>query len=131
MRKWIHSVLSMLALLASYIAIEAALMYRATPPPNMQTFADFLAWRPRSNQFYLHTTPMGRYLEAVGPGHGLLYSCPSSYVFDGTGKLIDRTHDSGDDRTFQQRWRAKGFDALDQSAARAWLAQYAASQPAR
>jgi hypothetical protein len=62
------------------------------------------------------------YWIAYGPmDHGeAIPSGPAAYVFDATGRLIAWSHDTGDDRSFQQAWPL----ALQQEASLADLRKF-------
>jgi hypothetical protein len=118
-------------LMVSYIGLEVLLIRRAKPPEGVQDFRAFMRWRPETNRFFLHAVDGQEFLEAVGPSAGVVPSGPSGYVFDRSGRLIDRTMDSGDDSRFQRHYRSSApRRILDLPAAEEWL-QSNATQPAR
>lgn len=72
MRGVLRSLLRLSIIVLCFFGLELALMRRAVPPPGLDTFDEFLAWRPGSRRFCLLNTRNGEFLEASGPGAGLL-----------------------------------------------------------
>jgi hypothetical protein len=109
--------------LGVWIGAELLLQRRAVPPPNVRTFDGFLAWRPRTEFFRVHQIRGNEFLEALGPGAGILLpSGPAGYVFDRSGRMIDWTHDSGDDRRFEAKWRESyPRRGIDRQRAAEWM----------
>jgi hypothetical protein len=97
------------ALIAGYVATEIVLMRRAAPPATVTDFNSFLNWQPGTQELILLDLPSGEYLMAVGPFSGLFPSGPSAYVFDRSGRLVDRSSDIGDAPRFNERWHAQRF----------------------
>ena len=77
---------------------------RLEPPDSVNTFEDYLSWRPRTEEIFELTLNEGDYLLVFGPERGIMASVPSAYIFDERGILFDWTVDSGDDPEFLRRW---------------------------
>jgi hypothetical protein len=108
MRKTLCSSAVLLGLLGAGIGTEVLCHHRTVPPSGLQTLDGYLSWRPNSDRFLIHSIGGKEFLEALGPGGGVLPSGPAGYVFDRSGRMVDWTHDSGDDSGFQQKWRSPG-----------------------
>lgn len=129
MRGVLRSLLRLSIIVLRFFGVELALMRRAVPPPGVDTFDEFPAWRPGSRQFCLLNTRNGEFLEASGPGAGLLLpSGLSAFVFDKSGRMVDRTIDGGDDSRFQDAWRGTRSPIV-RAAAQAWFEKPPTSRP--
>ena len=77
-------------------------VHRLSPPDRVRTFNDLMDWRPPHLLQRLQHD--GRTYVVASGDECLIASAPSRYVFDESGRLVDWTHDSGDDGRFQKRW---------------------------
>lgn len=88
------------------LGVELWLRGRTVPPQSVTTMDSFMRWRPETTEFVAVTGPSGgQHVLAYGSLGGQLASGPSAYVFDRSGRMVDRTTDIGDDGTFQRQWR--------------------------
>lgn len=91
--------LVIIAPLAGWVAIDAALRARAKPPSNVINVASCLAWLNNPLGVYRITSNESVYYQIIGPAGRLVASGPAGYTFDREGKLIGWSEDVGDDKT--------------------------------
>ena len=100
------------------------------PGPEIDTFDEWIKWHPQAEQFVELTSATPRLL-ALGPPVGFSTSGPSAYVFDGSGALLARTLDLGDDPDFIREWEIViPLDFVDHAAARIWMQEHQPGSPA-
>ena len=91
-------------ILLLFIGYELWSHVRVKPAAAVNTFAEFMEWRPESKNFHLLRLGDHEFILVEGPAVGLLPSCCSCYVFDERGAMVDWSYDYGDDFSFSEQW---------------------------
>jgi purine-cytosine permease-like protein len=69
--------LVLIVFLLGWVGVEIWVGSSATPPASVQTFDDFVAWRPTNDGYTVVPVAGAEFVEVQGPGAGLIPSGPA------------------------------------------------------
>ena len=105
-RSWIQLICAFALPGVVWIALDVYLSRASTLPADVTTIDHYLTRMPPPEKAYLRERDGQRYYVMVGPMPPMP-AVPSShpqYVFDTQGRVVDWTHDVGDDSGYVDRW---------------------------
>ncbi|QDU54518.1 hypothetical protein [Aeoliella mucimassa] len=111
LRRLLQSIGWLIALvLAMWLWVHSTQQYYASIAPSMPglRYSVFREQHEPASNYVLTDSAGNKYLESIAPlpPMWMLPSGAPAYVFDAKGVLVTWTSDSGDDPTYQQRWRS-------------------------